>query len=91
MIHGSSQGRVIQVNVHASKIARNHTVTWDTRDPTPGVKEWLNSVRPGDMIAVYPRARYLGWKNFVEGIEIDVFFAMDLNRGLEEELIKSGA
>jgi hypothetical protein len=43
------------------------------------------------MIAVYPRARYLGWKNFVEGIEIDVFFAMDLNRGLEEELIKSGA
>jgi hypothetical protein len=81
----SSEGRIIQVNVHASKISRDHTITWDARDPTPGMKEWLDSVRPGDIIAVYPRARNLGWGNFVEGIEIDVFFSMGVNQSPEEE------
>lgn len=86
MIHEySSEGRIIQVNVHASKISRDHTITWDARDPTLGMKEWLDSVRPGDIIAVYPRARNLGWENFVEGIEIDVFFSMGVNQSPEEE------
>jgi len=66
------QRRHIQTNVHNSKSPRYHVVTWDARNPTPGVKEWLDVIRPGDVISVYPRTNGIRC-NHVEMIELEVY------------------
>lgn len=66
------QRRHIQTNVHNSKSPRYHVVTWDVRNPTPGVKEWLDMIQPGDVIEVYPRTKW-NWRNYVEMIEVEVY------------------
>jgi ABC-type sulfate transport system substrate-binding protein len=66
------QRRHIQTDVHNSKSPRYHVVTWDVRNPTPGVKEWLDMIQPGDVIGVYPRTKG-NWPNYVEMIEVEVY------------------
>jgi len=68
--------RHIQSNVHASEVTRDHTIVWDVRDSIPGNKDWLEIVRPGDFIQVFPMARFSGWCNYVEHVEVDVYCAV---------------
>ncbi|KAF8249154.1 hypothetical protein K440DRAFT_660414 [Wilcoxina mikolae CBS 423.85] len=66
--------RHIQINVHNSHTPRYHVVTWDIRDPTPGIKEWLDAIQPGDVIGVYPRAQTASWGSCMEMIEVEVYY-----------------
>jgi hypothetical protein len=51
-------------------------VAWDLRDPTPGVKEWLEAIQNGDVINVVPMVAAMGVltrENHVHKIEVDVY------------------
>ena len=49
-------------------------VAWDVRDPTPGVREWLEAIRPGDVVGVCPMATEVqGTVNIVGRVELDVY------------------
>ena len=39
---------------------------------TPGLLEWLCTLRPGDTLGVYAKASYPGWKNYVIRMAVDV-------------------
>jgi hypothetical protein len=47
-------------------------VTWDMRDPTPGMREWLEAIQAGDVINVHPRVM-AGFKTLVDSIEVEVY------------------
>ncbi|KAF8246567.1 hypothetical protein K440DRAFT_662004 [Wilcoxina mikolae CBS 423.85] len=65
--------RCIQQNViHLSP--SYHSVIWDVRDPTPGIKEWLESVQTGDMIVVYPNASDAYYGTHLEAVEMEVYW-----------------
>jgi hypothetical protein len=49
-------------------------VVWDHRDQTPGLNDWLQSLQSGDVLQIYPKARYSGWMNYVEQIKVDIFY-----------------
>jgi hypothetical protein len=67
--------RHIQCNLYVSESPRYHMVAWDVRDPTPGVKEWLEAIQNGDVINVIPMvaAEGLTRENHVHKIEVDVY------------------
>ncbi|KAF8537800.1 hypothetical protein BDD12DRAFT_845288 [Trichophaea hybrida] len=67
------QPRQIQVDIHDSDTPRHHSVIWDIRDLTPGVKEWLESIQDGDVIAVHLRRFFGPWRKCVLGIEVDAY------------------
>jgi hypothetical protein len=68
--------RCIQRNVndYHNKSVRYYSVTWDIRDPTPGIKEWLELVQTGDMIVVYPNATEVGYGTELHAVEMDVYW-----------------
>jgi hypothetical protein len=61
-----------QENVHASWQSRDHTNTWDVRDPIPWINEWLRGLEVGDVVEVFAMAQYPGWRNYVEFVEIEL-------------------
>jgi len=67
--------RHIQSNPYCTFISsRYHMVAWDVRDPTPGVREWLEAIRPGDLIGVCPMVmKRNGCVNIVMKVEVDVY------------------
>ncbi|KAA8895957.1 hypothetical protein FN846DRAFT_967255 [Sphaerosporella brunnea] len=66
--------RCIQAMSHRSDLANQfHVVAWDVRDPTPGVKEWLATIRPGDIIGVYPKAKYANIGCSVWDVEMEIY------------------
>lgn len=71
--------RTFQRNVHASDTWRAHTNIWDYRDTQPGLRTWLGSLRPGDTLAVYPKALFAGWENNVKNLEITIHFEDSLS------------
>lgn len=48
-------------------------VTWDVRDPTPGVREWLEAIQASDVINVHPRVTLAGIGTAVRSIEVEVY------------------
>ncbi|KAF8541699.1 hypothetical protein BDD12DRAFT_485142 [Trichophaea hybrida] len=68
--------RCIQSNINYgySSCTSYHSVTWDVRDPTPGIKEWLESVQTDDMIVVYPNARRAAYGTILEAVEMEVYW-----------------
>jgi ankyrin repeat protein len=71
--------RYIMTNVHASPRVRRHVVAWSANmpgssqnDDLRAIEMWVRSLKSGDRIAVVPRARYLGWVNFVKLVKIDI-------------------
>jgi hypothetical protein len=64
-----------QDNVHASWQSRDHTNTWDVRDPIPWINEWLRALEVGDVIEVFAQAKYPGWRNYVESVEVELYCA----------------
>ncbi|KAF9473595.1 hypothetical protein BDN70DRAFT_997565 [Pholiota conissans] len=77
----------IQRNLRASSEWQSHRVVW-RRDVDMAEKrdylakgssmgaDFVNSLRPGDRIAVLARAQYAEWTNFVKSISIDIFFSV---------------
>jgi hypothetical protein len=67
--------RLLQHNVHASWDSRDHVNSWDVRDSSPAIREWLMGLCSGDTLEVFPMARYPGWRNYVEFVEIKLLCA----------------
>ena len=73
----------IQSNVCASDREREHEVCWiknkeSESDPGAGKgEEFLETLRPGDCIGVWARARYPGWANFVEEVDVEIKVKVD--------------
>jgi hypothetical protein len=64
--------RLVQTNVHASRQWRTHVNTWDVHDSDQSIRNWLAQLQGGDVIQVYPKARYPGWVDFVRRVEIEI-------------------
>ncbi|KAI5818997.1 hypothetical protein BZA77DRAFT_305499 [Pyronema omphalodes] len=65
----SVENKIIQYNVHAKREPTYHEVVWERDEP------WLkDNVDTGDVIALYPMARYPGWVNHVLSAEIEAFY-----------------
>ncbi|ATZ50325.1 hypothetical protein BCIN_05g06850 [Botrytis cinerea B05.10] len=49
----------------------DHTARWD--ESTPGAKwKWIESLQPGDVVQLVPRATYQGWVNFIRTARITI-------------------
>jgi hypothetical protein len=47
-------------------------VMWDVRDPTPGVREWLEAIHSGDIINVYAKVRGI-YRIIMNSVEVEIF------------------
>ena len=69
----SQKARLIQHNVTASLDWRLHTITWNRDSQDSTTKAWIEQLKPGDTIAVFARAQFPGWVNFVRSVRVDIF------------------
>ncbi|CAG9995477.1 unnamed protein product [Clonostachys byssicola] len=85
-------GMAIQHNILASRQFKEHIVTWDWQDKAgPNVESlseelgrgpntmdgsFVRGLKLGDVITVWGKARFPGWANHVERVQIDVFWAV---------------
>ncbi|KAI0095420.1 heterokaryon incompatibility protein-domain-containing protein [Hypoxylon sp. NC0597] len=67
-----SPRQVVQYNVHASSTFKRHEVIWNADSESPSIREWVRSIRGGDIIQLIPKAQWAGWINFVREAEIEV-------------------
>jgi hypothetical protein len=66
--------RPIQRNVHAEWEYREHVNVWDYHQtPDPSLRGWLSIIEGGDVIQVFPKARFDGWVNYVREAEIHLW------------------
>lgn len=65
--------RHLQSNVHAVIDFKVHKNTWDSRDEDVERQEWLQFLRPGDVVQLIPRALYPAWVNYIKRAEIEIF------------------
>ncbi|KAF8875923.1 hypothetical protein BD779DRAFT_1678024 [Infundibulicybe gibba] len=69
---------VVQRNARAVRTARDHEITW-TRDGASGGAGsgngagFVSALRGGDVVAVVARAKYPGWENHVESIQMEIY------------------
>ncbi|KAF8539493.1 hypothetical protein BDD12DRAFT_924175 [Trichophaea hybrida] len=63
--------RHIETNIAWDKDSY-HMVMWDVRDPTPGVREWLEAIHTGDVINVHVRVRGV-FRIYVNSVEVEIF------------------
>jgi len=74
----------VQRNLCASEEFLEHTVAWDADGASfSGVEAGAGSgagfvacLTPGDRIAVIARAEYFGWSNFVQRVEVSVYYGI---------------
>ena len=62
----------IQRNVRASLTARIYYSEIHVDRASGLVADWLGRIQPGDSIAVYPKAMFVGWENYVYGVQVVV-------------------
>jgi hypothetical protein len=74
----------VQRNIHADDNYREHLNIWDYRDPTPGLREWLEMIQPGDTVQLIPRAMYPRWTNYVKEAEVKVW--SEIGQALQRRL-----
>ncbi|KAF2087634.1 hypothetical protein K490DRAFT_65464 [Saccharata proteae CBS 121410] len=80
--HNGRQGWKIQHNVTARPHYRVHEVEWNVNkpmDPIEGTGDgdgFVETLKPGDRIAVYARAMFPGWANHVAEFQIDVRYSI---------------
>ncbi|KAG5207353.1 hypothetical protein GTR04_3008 [Trichophyton interdigitale] len=67
------EGLMLQANVCAQRRTRTHYNQIRPRDAK--LAAWMAAVGPGHRIAVFPRALYQGWVNYVECIELKLWYA----------------
>jgi hypothetical protein len=65
--------RLIGTNPRTSGAGSYHVVAWDVRDRTPGLKEWLDSIRQGDVIGVYACYRDKSRGECVVSAEVEIY------------------
>lgn len=65
----------IQHNVHASRIYKTHTITWDREDPQLGEypRKYFDELRAGDWVQLVPKAEFPGWENHIRGGSIRLY------------------
>ena len=67
----------IQWNVCAEWMSRTHYIEWILPDiSNKQRREWFEKIKPGDSIALYARAQYPGWENFVESATMVIWYAL---------------
>lgn len=64
----------VQTNIHADLKFRRHVNTFDCADPLRERREWVQALRPGDRLQLYAMAKYPGWQNFVQKVEIKIHY-----------------
>jgi hypothetical protein len=64
--------RMLQKNIHASRQATKHVVTWRSDAEDGEERRWVRSLQPGECVEVTVWAQYPGWSNHVESLRIDV-------------------
>jgi len=69
--------RPIQYNFPVSSDYRQHTNIWDYRNTEPGMREWMSLLGPGDVLQVFPKAKFPGWVNYVKLVEVDLYCETD--------------
>jgi hypothetical protein len=70
--HNRTPRRYLQANLHGDINFREHTICWKHDSPSEDIRNWLGSLRPCDTVQLIPRARYMGWCNFVAAAEIEI-------------------
>jgi hypothetical protein len=65
--------RAIQKNLHAMSTPKSHINVWDFRSDDQGVREWLSAIEGGDLIQVFPKARFSRWCNYVSHAKIPLW------------------
>ncbi|KAI9681865.1 MAG: hypothetical protein M1822_006942 [Bathelium mastoideum] len=65
--------RRIQDNVHADLEFRKHTIVWSRDDPDADIAKCIREIMPGDWIQIRANAAFPGWRNFVRGVEIELY------------------
>ncbi|KAK3941750.1 putative heterokaryon incompatibility protein [Diplogelasinospora grovesii] len=53
------------------------TTRWDVHDTQSRTKAWLQTLRPGDIIQIIPRACYGGWVNIIQEASIKIEYQPD--------------
>jgi hypothetical protein len=64
--------KMLQKNVHASRQATKHVVTWRSDAENEDERKWVRSLQPGECVEVTVWAQYPGWSNHIESLSIDV-------------------
>ncbi|KAJ5266544.1 hypothetical protein N7478_009352 [Penicillium angulare] len=66
--------RIVE-NVYGSAKTKHHRIVYrGDQDSDQGVgHSWMRQLRADDRVSIIPQARFLGWKNFVEGAVIEVY------------------
>lgn len=67
---------LVQRNVCAESNARKHYNEWDFRGPSLETKNWFAGIKPGDVVALYPRAQFPGWMNYVESSTMELWHSL---------------
>ncbi|ROV89598.1 hypothetical protein VMCG_09925 [Cytospora schulzeri] len=67
---------MLNYNVHARLDFKTHVTTWDWEDGETENRNWLQAIRPGDMIQIVPRAQYPMWVNYVREAKIEMWVEM---------------
>ncbi|PWY92186.1 ankyrin [Aspergillus heteromorphus CBS 117.55] len=66
--------RRIACNLHASKNYRRQTVVWTLEDESPGLRDWIEAIQPGDTLYMVPRAKQNCWTNHVREMTVSVYY-----------------
>ena len=67
-----SSGLRVQSNLHADWNFRTHVNEFGVMDPDQERKIWIQTLRSGDRIQLYPIAQYFGWRNYVHKAAITI-------------------
>lgn len=65
---------LVQTNVHADSTYRTHVNIFDYMGPNEEHREWVRRLRPGDRIQLYAKARWPGWRNFVQKVKVTIHY-----------------
>jgi len=81
----------IQRNFVGSRTPRTHTVVWSCDDNGPlesdelvdigrgknsGTGEFVRDLKVGDVVGIWAKARYPGWVNYVDKVEMEIYWAV---------------
>ncbi|KAI1458585.1 heterokaryon incompatibility protein-domain-containing protein [Annulohypoxylon moriforme] len=70
--HEKVRSFIFQMNVHALLEPRKHENVWDVESDDKARCAWLQSVKGGDTIQIFPVARLQLWTNYVYEVEVTV-------------------